>query len=154
MDPAHDRESMTAKPPESSVRSSASRPSSRQDSLLASDPQPEEIFERLHQLIERGQIGDARRLTAEAARRFPEHPRIQLARRTLEAGKATANPWSQETASAEIAWLDDPPEETRGKWVALIGGELVGIGDSAAELVETVTSKKLDQLPVVQYIAA
>lgn len=122
------------------------------EQLLPSDP--ERIFERLHQFIERGQTGDARRLAAEAARRFPEHPRLQLAKRTLEEGKATANPWSQETASAESAWLDDPPEEARGRWVALIGGELVGIGDSAEEVIATVTSKQLEQLPVVQYIAA
>ncbi len=114
---------------------------------------PEGVFERLRQLLEEGQIGEARRLTAEAVHRFPQHPRIRLAKRVLNDGRATANPWIQDTAAAEIAWLDDPPAVARGKWVALIGGELVGMADSAEELVDSLAAKNLSQLPVVQYVA-
>ena len=152
MHSSHDPESMQAKAGPAGS-SAATKPSGRKTSPR-SDPRPEDVFARLHRLIAAGKVGAARRLVVEAARRFPRHPRIRLAKRILSDGKATANPWSQETAAAEIAWLDDPPAEARGKWVALIGAELIGMADSAEALVESLAGKKLNQLPVVQYVAS
>ncbi len=121
--------------------------------LLPTKAAPEDVFDLLRDLIADDRVGTARRLLAEAVRRFPDHARIKLAQRVLAEGKASPNPFAQPTASAEIEWLREPPEEARGKWVALIGSELVGMADSAADLMAFLRSKHLDQLPVVQYIA-
>ncbi len=153
MTQTHRAEPRLAKSADSSALAQGTWSSRRERTLLSRSARPEEVFDRLRQLIEEGRITEARRLTVEAARRFPDHPRVRLAKRVLNDGKATSNPWVQPTATAEIAWLDDPPDEARGKWVALIGGELVGIADSAKKLVESLALKDHRQLPVVQYIA-
>ena len=107
----------------------------------------------LRSLIEKDQITQARTLALEAARRFPDDDKIRLAKRILAGGKAAPNPYAQPTATAEIEWLKNPPEETRGKWVALIGSALVGMADSAEELRQSLKTKKFDQFPLVQYVA-
>lgn len=113
----------------------------------------EGVLELLRQLIAKDQVTAARRLLDDAGRRFPDDAGIRLARRVLAEGTATSSPFVQPTATAEVEWLNEPPEEVRGKWVALIGSQLLGMADSADELMASLRSKNLQQLPVVQYIA-
>ena len=115
---------------------------------------PEAVLERLRQLVAEGQLTAVRQLAVDAARRFPDHDEIQLARRIFSEAEATPNPFVQPTTAAEIEWLNDPPEETRGKWVALVGSELVGLAETLADLVKQLEEKDLQQLPLVQQIAA
>jgi len=136
------------------VSGAQSRPRSPQSGLVPPDASPEDVFESLSKLLEEGHIGAARRLTAEAGRRFPDHDRIRLAKRVLNDGVATPDPYVQPTAAAESEWLDHPPEEARGKWVALIGGELVGMADTVDELMESLASKDLKLIPLVHHLAA
>jgi len=124
-----------------------------QESLPAELADPEEVFELLRQLIADGQVRTAREVLAEAGRRFPGHARIELAQRVLAEGNATPHSFAQPTAAAEIEWLREPPQEYRGKWVALVGNEVVDVADSAAELMDSLESKNLAELPVVQYLA-
>ncbi len=114
---------------------------------------PQEVLDRLRVLIEDGQIGAARRLTEEAAGRFPNYRAIRLARRILAPGTATSNPFVQATAAAESEWLDNPPDEARGKWVALIGSELVAMADSVEDLMESLKSRNPQKLPLVHRLA-
>ena len=120
---------------------------------LPSGATPEEFLELLRRLIADDQIGEARRQLVEAVRRFPGNPEIRLAQRVLGEGETSPNPFVQSTAGAEIEWLREPPPEARGKWIALIGSQLVGMADSADELMSSLRSERFEQLPVVQYVA-
>lgn len=124
-----------------------------QESLLPVQAEPEDVFELLRQLIADGQVRTAREVLAEARRRFPGHAKVRLAQRVFAEGKPTPNPFAQPTAAAEIEWLRDPPAEYRGRWVALVGGDVVGVADSAQELMRSLRSKNLTQVPVVQHLA-
>ena len=128
----------------------------QQEADMATDQEmsPDTVLDRLRQLVAEGQLTAVRQLADEAAQRFPDHAEIQLARRVFSEAKATTNPFVQPTTAAEIEWLNDPPEETRGKWVALVGNELVGLADTLTDLVRQVEEKDLQQLPLVQQIAA
>lgn len=145
---------MTAEPAGSRVQPRVSQPSRPEKEVLPARARPEDVFRLLHQFIEDGKIGKARRLTLEAERRFPDHARIRLAKRILNDGKATPSPVVEPTATAESEWLDNPPEQARGKWVALIGSELIAMADSMDELTGALKSKKLIQPPLVHHLAA
>lgn len=120
-------------------------PSSQAEELLSPESRPEDVFELLRELIETDQVGKARQLTREAVRRFPDHDRIRLAKRVLNDGKASSNPYVQPTATAEFEWLDDPPEEARGKWIALVGSELVAMADCLDELMAALKTRNLQR---------
>jgi len=128
--------------------------SSLKKGLLPAKARPEDVFGLLRQLIETDQVEKARRLATEAAQRFPGSEEIHLAESILSEARTTPNPYVQPTATAEIEWLRSPPAGARGKWVALIGNEVVGMADSLEELKRSLETKKLDQYPVVQHIAA
>ncbi len=124
------------------------------DQGVSPDARPEDVLERLRQLVAEDRLIAVRQLSVEAAHWFPEHGKIQLARRVFSEAEATPNPFVQPTTAAEIEWLNNPPEETRGKWVALVGSELVGLAETLEDLVKKIAGKNLQQLPVVQQIAA
>lgn len=144
---------MQALPAEAAVSRASGRTTAARPRRLPTDARPEDVLELVRRYVGKDQIGKARQLLAKAARRFPDHPQIRSANRVLAEARATPNPFVQATASAEIEWLREPPVETRGKWVALIGSKLVGMADSAEELMEALRPKRFEQLPVVQYIA-
>ncbi|MCP4660388.1 MAG: hypothetical protein GY856_33725, partial [bacterium] len=110
---------------------------------LSPDTRPEDVLERLRQLVAEDQLTAVRQLTVEAAHRFPDHEKIQLARRVFSEAEAAPNPFVQPTTTAEIEWLNNPPEETRGKWVALVGSELVGLAETFENLVKHPWCNKL-----------
>ncbi len=141
----------TANPPPPMMARAAEAPTS---SAVPSPARPAEILDHVRRLIGDGQVGTARRLLAAAARRFPDHPGIRLAKRILGKGKATPNPFVQPTAAAESEWLDNPPDQARGKWVALIGSELIDMADSVEELMASLKSRNLRQLPLVHHLAS
>ncbi|MCP4654325.1 MAG: hypothetical protein GY856_02785 [bacterium] len=94
------------------------------------------------------------RLTAEAARRFPEHAEIRKANRILNEWNVTSSPQVEPSTSEEIEWVKNPPVDVHGKWVALIGSQLVGIADTATELMELIRSRNLPQKPLVHHFAS
>lgn len=114
---------------------------------------PEEVLDTLRQFLEIGQLPAARRLLAAAVDRYPEYAEIQKARRILDQREATPNPMVEPTTSDEIEWLQSPPESARGKWVALIGRQVVGMAHSARELKKILQSKDLPQKPLIHHIA-
>ncbi len=144
---------MLAKAAEPVAGRTPSRSPQAPSQLLPAEARPEDVLERLHELIENDQIGTARQLVAEAAHRFPQHGRIRLAKRILNDGKAIPDPYVQPTVAAESDWLDNPPQEARGKWVALIGSELVGMADSVEGLMKSLASKNLELIPLVHHVA-
>ncbi len=114
--------------------SGAAEPSREGDSAAPPDALPEEVLERIRTLVTDHSI-EARRLAVEAAARFPEHAGIQSAKRILNDGEATVAPGGPEPSTTEeFNWLRQPPESARGKWVALVGSEMVASADTLAEL--------------------
>jgi len=46
----------------------------------------------------------------------------------------------------------NPPESVRGRWVGLVGGELVGASESLAELVENLRDRGLAEKALVHLV--
>ena len=101
---------------------------------------PDAILANILSLLEDEQFKAARQIALEAAARFPQHSRLQDARRAL-AGKAKIGSGGPESGiEEELRWLADPPAEARGKWVALSGSEMIGCADTAKDLLGSLRS--------------
>jgi hypothetical protein len=130
----------------------AQKPLQEKDSAIPSDAQPDEILDRIRALLTDHSLL-ARRLAEEAAARFPEHAGIRQAKRILNDGKATVGSGGPEPGTAdEFDWLRHPPESARGKWVALVGREMVAAADTLAELMGDLRSQKLPKPALVHRI--
>ncbi len=136
--------------------SSGVRPAVHTDrDLLPPDAEPNAVVDEILALLSAERYRTARRLAAAALERFPEHVRVERAWSIFERrGKARAvrsrlEPKSREE---EFRWLSNPPASARGKWVALLGSEVVGMSESLVELTEKIRPMNLPHSALVHYI--
>lgn len=131
------------------------QPADTENDLLKSDSDPETVVEEILALLSTERYQSARRLAAAARKRFPEHVRVERAWSIFDnRGKARAVPARSKPRSRkeELRWLRNPPESARGKWVALLGSEVVGLSESLEELTETIKPMDLPHPALVHYI--
>lgn len=130
-----------------------SRAARAADSPLPPEAEPGAVVEEILGHLGKDQYQTARRLAAEALARFPEHPRVQNAWRIFDKrANAVRGQGNEPSRSEEFDWLKSPPESARGKWVALVGKEMVAAADTLAELVEALKSLSLPKPPLVHQL--
>ena len=140
--------------PDFSTARRSSRYASRGEPTLPPDSDPDATVERILALLSDGLYLPAKRLAAEATTRFPDHERVRWAWDIFDPrGKAAVGEGApQPSRDEESAWLRDPPEWARGKWVALIGREAVAVAETLAELAASVRAQRLSRRPLVHHI--
>lgn len=134
-------------------RTSAGRSDTAPSLDLDSDSPADEILQTVRELLAIGRLTTARGLVARGLRRFPDHAELSKLSSFLDLREAQSNPLVEPSTSDEIDWLTDPPESARGRWVALIGRQVVAVADSARELKEALRSLDLAQRPLVHRVA-
>ncbi len=116
-------------------------------------PAAEVALSEIRQHLETGQIGVAKRVASDAARRHPAHAEIQAIHRTLNEGRSFARPGTGRDMRPEYEWFRNPPKRYRGRWVALIGDAVFGSSVTLEELQASLPSD-LDQTPLAVQIPA
>jgi predicted NAD/FAD-dependent oxidoreductase len=131
---------------------SAAAPVPRSEMLLDTDG--DAAAERILALLAKDLYLPARELAVLAAERFPDDSKLQKILRVFDnRGKAwVASGGPGPGRAAEFAWLRNPPDWARGKWVALSGREVVAFGDTLEEVAASVRSQKLSKHPLVHRI--
>jgi len=135
-------------PVTSTVTASSPRPFRGDCPSLPPDAQPDAVLAEIRSHLFEGSYGTAQSLAKAAASRFPEHPEICTMNRGLNDWRATTRPATGVDRTEEREWLRNPPESARGKWVALVGNEMVSSAHTLAEVVESLRSKHLPKRPL------
>ena len=154
---------MSARPSEPASSAESGRPGSDFSAAVSPPPrlaeaarsqqaEPESVLEDLRAHLAEGRFRTAQRLAKEGAARFPEHAPIRQMNRGLNEWTATTRPTDEPDRSEEFEWLRDPPEAARGKWVALVGSEMVASADTLVAVMESVESMNLSTIPLVHRI--
>jgi hypothetical protein len=119
---------------------------------VADDDRSDDVVARVRELLAIGRLKTAKGLVERALRRFPDHAELGKLSRFLDQRGATPNTTVESTTDDEIDWLANPPENARGRWVALIGRQVVAMADSIRELKQALQSLDLPQAPLVHHI--
>ncbi len=115
---------------------------------------PDTISDEILTLLDQHRDKTARQMASLAIDRFPEHSRVRKIWGLFDnRGKASVRRGNEPATDEELAWLADPPEWARGKWVALVGNEAVAAADTLAEVLESLRTKDLAKRPLVHRIA-
>ncbi len=72
--------------------------------------------------------------------------------RGLNERQVRTRPATGQGRTEELEWLRNPPESVRGKWVALVGNEMVAAAEALAEVMESVKSMNLPKIPLVHRV--
>jgi len=96
---------------------------------------PEELTKAIDLALSLEMATLAIKLAQLGGRLFPEHERVQRAARVLAPPVVrSVHPPRARGLDISMAWLAEHAHQYRGKWVAVRGGQLLGVADSLAEL--------------------
>ena len=138
---------MTAR--SSGISTSTGSASSRRASSKA---QADAALEEIREHLGGGRYRTAQRLAKVAAVRFPDHSGLRTMNRGLNQRQVRTRPATGQGRTEELEWLRNPPESVRGKWVALVGSEVVAAAEALAEVMESVKSMNLPRIPLVHRV--
>ncbi len=125
----------------------------RKREILSEDRTAEAILDEIRTLLSAGNILAAQELTTDAVAKFPGDVELRNAKRVLCDGKSYVVPGKPEPSRRpELEWLRDPPADYRGKWVALVGREVVASGETLKEVLGALPSD-LERRPLAVQIA-
>ena len=99
-------------------------------------------------LVERDELGSARRLLAQ----LPDEPRYRLARRLLRPPRTSTLQQTGADRTADFEWLSRHAKEHAHQWVAVSGGSLVATAKTLKVLRETLRQTPQSSKPLLHYV--
>ncbi len=109
-------------------------------------------MEEIRAHLGEGRYRTAQRLAKLAIAQFPDHAGLRTMNRGLNQRRVRTSPATGQGRSEELEWLRNPPESMRGKWVALVGNEMVAAAEALAEVMESLKSMNLPKTPLVHRV--
>ncbi len=125
----------------------------RTQTLEAEPRSAEARLAEARQLLRDGEVYRASQLATWSVAKHPDHPGLRRIHELLNVGRSYRRPATGYDVRDELEWLRDPPEELRGKWVAVMGRQVVGSAESFKQLVAELPTD-LEQTPLVVQVAA
>ena len=113
---------------------------------------PQLLVEQIKKLLSRQRFLAAQRAAVRAAEEFPEEPWLQKAKRVLDPTGASSVPATGPERTRELEWLRLNSDAYRGKWVALLGDDLIAAGDDFDTVWREVQATPLEGKPLVHRI--
>jgi len=110
---------------------------------------PPDAEQQIRSLLEEGQIWEAQELLKSAGDRVPAGSKI---REVLSPARVRKSPVKGVDRSAEFHWLKTKAAEYPGKWVALVGEDLVASSDTLKELLARLSELRLEREPLVHHL--
>ena len=116
------------------------------------ETQPATMLKEIKVQLSRGRFRRAQQLAREAAGRFPRHAEINRMNRGLNEWTMSTRPSDEPDRTEEFAWLRHPPDSVHGKWVALLGHEMVASAETLVEVMRRLESLNLPAVPLVHRV--
>jgi hypothetical protein len=94
-------------------------------------------------------------VAAEGIARYPTHSDLQRLAQVLAPPKvvdSSLKGYKEPDRSREFAWLREQAHAYRGKWVAVLGDQLVATADTLGDLLQQVQQARLTEHPLVHLL--
>jgi len=105
--------------------------------------------ERIRALVEEGRILEARDLLKTAGDQLPAGSSL---RRILGPPRVSKSDLLDVDRSPEFLWLKKHGDEYKGKWVALVGENLVAASEALKDLLARLDELHLDGKPLIHHL--
>ena len=110
------------------------------------------IVERIQSMLASQDLLGAQREAARGAKKFPSHPWLDKAGRVLNPTRVASVPASGPDRTRDFDWLRRNSEKYRGKWVALLAGDLIATADDFDALQRQILAGQFEGKPLVHRI--
>lgn len=115
-------------------------------------PTPAVDLNRVRALLSEGLLRDARAVVAETLRRFPNNEALYALSKLTAPSKATRSAVRFPRREEELRWLDEHRDQYKGRWVALLGNELIASADTMKQLLDAVAAKNIEGSPLIHKV--
>jgi hypothetical protein len=112
------------------------------------EDQPD-VEQQIRDLLAEGQIWKARELLKSAGDRVPADSNL---REVLGPPRVRTSPVKGVDRSAEFHWLKTNWDQYEGKWVALVGENLVACSDTLKELLARLADCQFEREPLIHHL--
>lgn len=116
---------------------------------LTSGPTVELAYAK--QLLEHEHITSARMVLERAIGRYPQDERLRRLYHTIAPGRVVRRDIHYRDRVMEAAWIQAHRAQYRGKWVALLGEQVLGIADNLQTVLRCVRKHHLDEPPLIHH---
>lgn len=115
-------------------------------------PRPTLELGRIRTLLSEGLLREARAVIAEALKRFPSDESLFALSKLTALQKATRVAEKFQPRNQEFQWLDEHRDAYKGKWVALLGNEMVASGDTMKQVLDAMATAGVRGNPLVHKV--
>ena len=102
-------------------------------------------------LLEQEQITIARVVLERAIKRYPQEGRLQDLYRVIIPGRVERRTVNYRHQKVEAAWIKTHRTQYHGKWVALLGKQVLGVGDDLHTVLNLLRDYHLDESPLIHH---
>lgn len=120
--------------------------------ILGRGSTPAAIAKHIRQLLGEGRLQDARDLVAKALNIHPADDELLGLQRVIAPGQVERKSGHYPDRKAEFAWIARNRSHYQGKWVALIGEQVIGMEDDAHVLLSKIKQQNLAETPLVHHL--
>ena len=127
----------------------------RKASGIAPEPPSESVdtlASRIRSLIAEERTSSARQLADVAVRQHPDCEELKLLQKALYPGDVTRRQLPDSSHRNNMEWLTQHQEQHRGKWVALLDGQLVAANTDLEALMAALSPNGSDRRPLIHHI--
>jgi len=114
-------------------------------------PTPAVDLNRIRALLSEGLLHDAHTVTR-ALRRFPNNEALYALSKLTAPSKAIRSAVQFPRREEELRWIDEHREQYEGRWVALLGNELIASAGTMKQLLDAVAAKNIEGSPLIHKV--
>ncbi len=100
-------------------------------------------------LLGQGRVAIARAILQRILLQYPTDEKLLHLYRAISPGKVVRSNVRYNDRTLEIDWIKANRSSYRGKWVALLGGKVIGIEDDLKTVLRMVEEKQLRETPLI-----
>jgi hypothetical protein len=113
---------------------------------------PAAVAEQVRHWLGEGQLQAARQLLAGALKAYPADAELLSLQHAIAPGRVERTPGRYPNRQAELDWIARNRSRYQGKWVALVGEQVVAIEDDARVLLDKLKQQSLSETPLVHHL--
>lgn len=110
------------------------------------------LASQIRSLIAEERISSARLLADGAVRRHPDSEELKKLQEVLYPGEVTRRHLPDSSHRSNMEWLTQHQDEHRGKWVALLDGQLIAANTDLGVLMAALRPLASDRRPLIHHI--
>jgi len=120
---------------------------------FTSEPGPAFDLMYVKHLLGQGRVARAREILQRILLQYPTDEKLSNLYRAISPGKVVRSNVRYSDRTLEMDWIKANRSIYKGKWVALLGEKVIGIGDDLKTVLHMVQEKQLREIPLIHHLA-